>query len=278
MGLPPLDQLTTGLADHVCHVVGHRGDLARTAPAYLAAGLTLGQRAVVAAPPAELGTAHAVAAAAHAAGSVAVAVVELSSARRPGPLDPATTIEAARAGLEQALDGGHSGLRVVALLSTVAADPDLGPSFAAWEHALDQWRSTRPIAWSCWLDRAVLGDRTVNQLACLHPRVVTTGAPVPFRLFHRAGRLVLEGELDTFSTPLLARALEVVRPEPGRRLVVDARGLTFVNHRAVLAIVDGLARRHPAGVTLAGAPSVSPRLLESLGVQPHLLDALPSPW
>jgi anti-anti-sigma regulatory factor len=276
MGLPPLDQLTTGLADHVCHVVGGPGDLARTAPAYLAAGLTLGQRAVVVAPPAELGPAQEVAAAAHAAGPVAV--VELPAARRPGPLDAAATIEAARTGLATALEAGHSGLRVVALLSTVVADPDLGPSFAAWEHALDEWRSTRPIAWSCWLDRSVLGDRTVNQLACLHPRVVTTGPPVPFRLFHRAGRLVLEGELDTFSTPLLARALEVVRPEPGRRLVVDARGLTFVNHRAVLAIVDGLARRHPAGVTLAGAPSVSPRLLESLGVEPHLLDALPSPW
>jgi anti-anti-sigma regulatory factor len=276
MGLPPLNQLTTGLADHVCHVVGGPGDLARTAPAYLTAGLALGQRAVVVAPPAELGPARSVAAAAHAAGSVEV--VELSTARRPGPLDPVTTIEAARAGLEKTLGDGHSGLRVVALLSTVAADPDLGPSFAAWEHALDQWRSTLPIAWSCWLDRSVLGDRTVNQLACLHPRVVSTAAPVPFRLFHRAGRLVLEGELDTFSTPLLARALEVVRPEPGQRLVVDARGLTFVNHRAVLAIVDGLARRHPAGVTLAGAPSVSPRLLESLGVDPHLLDALPSPW
>lgn len=276
MGQLPLDRLASGLADHVCHVVDGPVDLARTAPAYLAQGLVLGQRCVVVAPPADLEPARQVAAAADPGGSVAV--VEVTTVRRPAPLDPGATIATVGAALEGALEGGHSGLRVVALLSTVAADPDLGPSFAAWEHALDQWQSTMPIASSCWFDRSVLGEKTVNELACLHPRVVSTGTPVPFRLFHRAGRLVLEGELDTFCTPLLARALAVVRPEPGQRLVVDARGLTFVNHRAVLAIVDGLARRHPTGVTLAGAPSVSPRLLESLGVEPHLLDALPSPW
>jgi anti-anti-sigma regulatory factor len=101
---------------------------------------------------------------------------------------------------------------------------------------------------------------------------------VPFQLYHRRGRLVLDGEVDTFSAPLLARALGQVPAEGDERIVIDARGLRFVNHRGVQAIIDGLARRHPAGVTLAGAGSIPLRLLDSLGIDPAVLDVLPSPW
>src|SRR5947209_2095253 len=81
----------------------------------------------------------------------------------------------------------------------------------AWEHAVGQWQSLRPVASACSFERGVLGDKAVQELACLHPRVLTRGAAVPFRLYFRGGQLVLEGEVDSFSAALLARALTHVQ-------------------------------------------------------------------
>jgi anti-anti-sigma regulatory factor len=74
--------------------------------------------------------------------------------------------------------------------------------------------------------------------------------------------------------PLLHRAASLVRPRPGERLVIDARGLTFVNHRGLQALVDVLAR--PAGgLTLLGTNAVPAILRESLGIGEDLVDVLP---
>src|SRR3954447_3738268 len=110
-------------------------------------------------------------------------------------------------------------------------------SWANWEHAVGQWQSLRPVASACCFDRGVLGDKAVQELACLHPRVLTTGPVVPFRLYFRGGQLVLEGEVDSFTAPLLAHAVTHVHAAPGERLMIDARGLTFLNHRGLTTLV-----------------------------------------
>jgi anti-anti-sigma regulatory factor len=150
-------------------------------------------------------------------------------------------------------------------------------SFAAWEHAVGEWQSSRPVASACCFDRGVLGDKAVQELACLHPRMVSTGPGVPFRLYFRAGQLVLEGEVDSFSAPLLAQAVSHVRTVPGQRLMIDARGLRFVNHRGMVALVDGLARRC-GGVSLLGGPALLSRLRPGLAIGDELLEVLPYPW
>ena len=124
-----------------------------------------------------------------------------------------------------------------------------------WEHAVGQWQSLRPVASACCLDRGVLGDKAVQELACLHPRVLTSGPMVPFRLYFRGGQLVLDGEVDSFSASLLAQAVAHVDAAPGERLMIDARGLTFLNHRGLAALVEGLADRS-AGITLLGGPAL----------------------
>jgi anti-anti-sigma regulatory factor len=279
MGLPLPAALTPGLSDHLCHAYDGSEALCRQAAPYLAAGRSLGQRAVVVAPAGEAALAReiATAVASDVGTGPGAEVLELRQDFGRGPIDVAATLQSLDTVLGGALDQGCTGLRVVALLTQIAIDPGLRQSLAAWEHALGEWQSVRPVAWACSFDRAALGDKAVHELACLHPRVVTSGPAVPFQLYFRGGQLVLEGEIDSFSAPLLSQALAHVRAVPGERLMIDARGLTFVNHRGVVALVDGLARRC-GGVTLLGGPPLVHRLCIGMGVSDEVLDVLPCPW
>lgn len=279
MTLPLLGALAPGLSDHLCHAYDSREELSEQACAYLAEGIGLGQRAVVLAPARELALAREIAdlAALDASGAAPVDVIELSRFVGNGAVDVKGALRSMDAALTSALQQGCTGVRTVAMLTHLATEPMLRPGLGAWEHALGQWQSSRPVASACCFDRAVLGDKAVQEFACLHPRVVTIGSAVPFRLYFRASQLVLDGEIDSFTAPLLAQALRHVRAVPGERLVIDARSLTFINHRGLVALVDGLARRC-GGVTLLGAPALVTRLRPNLGVGDEVLDVLPCPW
>jgi anti-anti-sigma regulatory factor len=278
MGLPVPAALAPGLTDHVCHAYGAAGELSEQARSYLAEGIAVGQRAVVVAPNRELAFAREIAdAVVLDAGGASVEVLELSRIVGEGTVDIAGTLRSMERVLTSALEQGFTGLRVVTMLTQVAAEPVLRQALGGWEHAVGHWQSTRPVASACCFDRAILGDKAVQEFACLHPRVVTSGPTVPFRLYFREGQLVLQGEIDSFSAPLLAQAVQHVRATPGERLVIDARALAFINHRALSVLVDALARRC-GGVTLLGGPAVVSRLRPSLGIGDELLDVLPCPW
>jgi hypothetical protein len=279
MPLPLPAALAPGLSDHVCHAYDGVHELRRQARPYLLDGIALGQRPIVVAPARQLETAREIAAevAEMAGGDVPVDAVELDQVLGPGSVDIQATLHALDESLGRALDQGYAGLRAVALLTHIATEPFLRQTWATWEHAVGQWQSLRPVASACCFDRGVLGDKAVQELACLHPRVLTTGPTVPFRLYFRGGQLVLEGEVDSFSASLLAQAVTHVDAAPGERLTIDARGLTFLNHRGLTALVDGLAERS-AGVTLLGGPALVPRMCAGLGIPPDVLDVLPCPW
>lgn len=279
MPVPLPAALAPGLSDHVCHAYDGVGELQRQATPYLVEGIALGQRPVVAAPAPELELARRIASAARREVGPAgtVDVVELPALVGPAGVGVAGTLEAAEASLSRALERGHAGLRVVTLLTHVAIEPLRRQAWTAWEHAVGQWQSLRPIASACCFDRGVLGENAVREVACLHPRVVTTGPDVPFRLYFRGGQLVLAGEVDSFSAPLLAQALAHVDADPHERVMIDARELAFLNHRGLTALVDGLARRS-GGVTLLGGPALVCRMCDGLGIGPEVLDVLPSPW
>jgi MEDS: MEthanogen/methylotroph, DcmR Sensory domain len=279
MGLPLEAALAPGLNDHRCHAYDGASEFLPEAQAYLADGIALGQRSIVIAPERELGLAwEAAAGSARDAGDEhQVEVLEFSRVFGTGPIDVDATLRSLGAVLATALQQGYTGLRAVEMLTHAATEPLTRRSFAAWEHAVGQWQSSRPVASACCFDRRVLGDKAVQEMACLHPRVVSTGPGVPFRLYFRAGQLVLEGEVDSFSAPLLAQAVSHVRTLPGQRLMIDARGLGFVNHRGMAALVDGLASRC-GGVSLLGGPALLSRLGPRLGIGDELLDVLPYPW
>lgn len=271
----PPDAVLSGTCDHLCHTYDGPNELLRLAPEYLAAGLALGQQGVVIASRAEMPLARTVATAA--GGTDDVEIVDVAEIYGGGRLDVPATLAAFEQVLDDATGRGKSGLRVVAMLTEVVADPVARRDFAGWEHVAGEWQSVRDIASVCSFDRRALGENAVHELACLHPRVVTTGAAVPFRLYFRAGQLTLEGEIDSFAAPLLARAISHVAVSPRERLVIDARGLAFVNHRGLATLAEGLAARSE-GVTLVGGPAVLTRLKTALGIPDQVLDVLPCPW
>jgi hypothetical protein len=270
-----VDQATHGLVDHVCHGYDGPAELTAHAVPYLAAGLRLGQRALVVAPATDRAAARRLAAGAGAAvGDASVEVVELQQVYGRGAVDVPSTLARVQAVLATAMQQGFRGLRAVVLLTEAARDPREREAFAAWEHAVGRWQSAAPVASVCAYDRAVLGEAAVHELACLHPRALSSGLPVPFRLYFRRGQLVLDGEVDSFGAQLLRRAVAHVTPVPGERLVIDARGLTFVNHRGLEALVEGLAR--PAGgLTLLGTNALPALLRDRLGIGEDVLDVLP---
>jgi hypothetical protein len=267
--------LAPGLSDHVCLAYDGVHELRRQARPYLLEGIGLGQRPIVVAPARQLELAREIAA--EAGADVTVDAVELGQVLGSGSVDIEATLHALDESLSRALEQGYAGLRAVALLTHITTEPFLRQAWATWEHTVGQWQSLRPVASACCLDRGVLGDKTVQELACLHPRVLTTGPVVPFRLYFRGGQLVLEGEVDSFSAPLLAQAVTHVDAVPGERLMIDARGLTFLNHRGLAALVEGLAQRS-GGVTLLGGPALVLRMCAGLGISEDVLDVLPCPW
>jgi anti-anti-sigma regulatory factor len=277
MPVPLPAALAPGLSDHVCHAYGGPDELRRQARPYLAEGIALGQRPLVVAPERDLPLGHEIARDVAADPRMSVDVVELGPALGSRDVDIDAALQALEATLARALAEGFSGLRTVALLTHIATEPFLRQAWASWEHAVGQWQSLRPVASACSFDRSVLGDKAVQELACLHPRVLTTGPAVPFQLYFRGGQLVLEGEVDSFTAPLLTQALAHVQPPTGERLMIDARGLTFLNHRGLAALVQGLAGR-AGGVTLLGGPALVARMCAGMGIGEDVLDVLPCPW
>jgi anti-anti-sigma regulatory factor len=275
MGRPAGTTTAHGAVDHVCQVFDGPQDLLDHAVPFLAAGPPLRQHLVVMAPHRELDVARRLVADAASSSSrdAAAEVVPLEAVYGSGLVNINRALATFRSVLARAMDDGASGLRALCLVTDAAYDPVQRRAFAAWEHVSGVWQSSMPVAVTCAYDRRVLGDAAIAELACLHPNVVG-GASPPFQLYSRRGQLVLDGEVDTFAAPLLQRVASFVRPWPGERLVVDARGLTFVNHRGLEAIVEGLAR--PAGgLTLLGTRAVPALLRESLGIGDDLLDVLP---
>ena len=226
MPVPLPAALAPGLSDHVCHAYDGsaelRGRLDPTSPT----GIALGQRPLVVAP--ERGSCRSLGRSprrrSRTVRETSVDVVELGP---PGGLD--AEVDMSRpcrrwSRLTARLDAGVRGSarRRAAHPHRDGAVPPAG--LGGLGAHLGQWQSLRPVASACSFDRGVLGDKAVQEMACLHPRVLTTGPLVPFRLYFRGGQLVLEGEVDSFSAPLLTQALAHVEPPPGERLMIDARG------------------------------------------------------
>lgn len=83
------------------------------------------------------------------------------------------------------------------------------------------------------------------------------------------GEVVLRGELDTYTVPELDRALsDVVGEGRPRRIVVDLRGLEFIDVTGVGALVSANNGAHRAGseLVLRGPNKQARKLLEITGL------------
>ncbi|MGC4897218.1 MEDS domain-containing protein [Micromonospora sp. DT31] len=180
-------------------------------------------------------------------------------------VDPERQVRAYARATTEALDAGHTGLRVVAEATSLVRTREQRAAFARYEHRIDHWMRHRPMSAVCAYDLRVLGDAAIAELACLHPM---TNADVLFRLHSGGGdtAAALGGELDPSNHELFAAALERADPRPvAGRVVFDASHLRFVDHRSLLHLRDH-ARRYGAVAVLRTRRPAPARLVDLLGL------------
>jgi anti-anti-sigma regulatory factor len=172
-------------------------------------------------------------------------------------MDPEEQVACFRAQLDDARRDGFRGVRVAIDVSDVASAPDRALGYARYEHLLDRaLYDTDGLRSLCGFDRDTLGREATDELAALHPVVIPE--PGPFQLHAGPGTsLVISGELDASSEATLVSVLRHVGPtSASERVIIDATGLQFVDHRALCALED-FARTHDTTVVLRGAHRIA---------------------
>ncbi|BCJ48888.1 hypothetical protein Asp14428_03630 [Actinoplanes sp. NBRC 14428] len=161
--------------------------------------------------------------------------------RLDGVVDPDEGVAAYAAVTERALAEGRTGLRVAADATPLVRTAAQLDAFARYEHRVDRYMRDHPFSALCGYDRRALGVAACDELACLHPE-----SDAQFRLYATPAEVAdagLAGELDDASRSLLALALDRAEPSPAAgELVIDATGLTFIDHNSLLDL-DAYARR-----------------------------------
>ncbi|WP_344617200.1 MEDS domain-containing protein [Dactylosporangium salmoneum] len=226
----------TVAAKHSCLAYDDRADLESCARAYLGAGLAAGERVLYAAPGGPGGLTGWLADAA-VTDPDSVLFVALETAYPAGTqLDPQAQVAAYAGATEAALSAGYAGLRVVADVTPLVSTPAGLAAFARYEALVDSYIAGAPMRAICAVDRGAAGDRPVAELACLHPAANVDGVRFTLRSGPPGGpAAVLAGELDIAADRLFPVALAHVRPRAaGGRIVIDAAGLRFADHRALL--------------------------------------------
>ena len=107
------------------------------------------------------------------------------------------------------------------------------------------------------------------------PRIAPGELVVEARRHRRTALVALRGELDLVTVSKVAEVLDGLEPQPDgvRHVVLDLRGLTFMDVRGLRELVkqNELARqnRHNLAV-VRGTPAIE-RLLKLTGVEPLLV-------
>lgn len=80
--------------------------------------------------------------------------------------------------------------------------------------------------------------------------------------------IVLEGELDIVGAPELTAAIDGLLAEPGVEVVVDLRGLTFMDSSGLQALLHGhrQAQQAPGSFSLVRGSDAVMRVFELAGV------------
>jgi ABC-type transporter Mla MlaB component len=128
----------------------------------------------------------------------------------------------------KALDDGFTGLRVVAEISALAADPESRADLVRWEHLADDLVARGSGFSAMCAYHADLDDEALADVAAVHPLVHGPEGVPPFQVFLDADRLVLTGSVDTFTAPRLARVL-ADSPAARPSTVLDLGRLEFLD-------------------------------------------------
>jgi anti-anti-sigma factor len=107
-----------------------------------------------------------------------------------------------------ALADGYRGLRVVAEITALAADPEQRADLLRWEHRADAFvASGSGFAALCAYRGDELPADVVADVASAHPVSYSDGTRAAFRLWFDGGALLVAGDVDHFTAERLARLL-----------------------------------------------------------------------
>ncbi|QFZ20976.1 MEDS domain-containing protein [Saccharothrix syringae] len=227
-----------GAHDHLCWRYRDRREFRERAREFLADGLALGLQVWCVAPGAVADLVEdlrGTAALDEALRTGAARVASLEATYPVGAVvDPDAQVRAYAEATEAALRAGFGGLRVAADCTPLVRTPDQLAAVARYEHLVDHYMVDGPFSAMCAYSDAEVDDEAFAQLACMHP---ITNSPSPGFRLHAAGdrAVALGGELDMHDDALFTLALRRawLRPRDGR-LVIDARGLDFLDHRTLI--------------------------------------------
>lgn len=256
-----------GAHDHVCWRYDDMGEFRVRAREFLSEGLEQGYRVCYVASGAVddlVGDLRGIDGIDRALREGAVQVASLEATYPVGTVvDPEAQVRAYAAATGAAVDEGFAGLRVAAEATPLVRTPRQLAAFARYEHLVDRYMADHPFSAMCAYAVAEVDDSAFAQLACLHPN---TNTPSPGFRLHAAGDhvIALGGEVDPSTDDLFTQTLD--RVDLGLRdgeLVLDATGLTFLDHNSLLRLADHAARRGAPLVLRASWPGLS-RLVELL--------------
>ncbi|WP_285680628.1 MEDS domain-containing protein [Actinoplanes sp. NBRC 103695] len=238
-------------AGHVCLAFDNRADLEARAREFLAAGAATGEltRYIAAEEP-----------------TVPLPWLPLGDRYPEGVvIDPHAQVAVYAAATEDAVATGYTGLRVVADVTSLVRTPEQRDAFARYEYLIDRYIPDHPYTAICAYDRADLGDAAIAELACMHSRA---DARVPFQLHAcppAEGSAALTGELDLHAYDLLTTTLDRADLPPADEVVLQASGLRFADHGALLRI-ERYADDRGITVVLRDANGGVKRLADMLGL------------
>jgi anti-anti-sigma regulatory factor len=187
--------------------------------------------------------------------------------RRDQAPPPASLVTFWSDATEAALLAGFTALRVVTDTTPWAEGSKQRPVFLRGEHLVDRYRLDHPFNQLCAGDSTILDDDALAETVCIHPSSEGFSSPFHLRAAIDAD-FALDGEIDALTAGLLERVVGWVREgEASPQLIIDARGLAFVEHRSLLALERYAERTGVAAVLVRDASRTAQRLVGLLGLR-----------
>ncbi len=256
-------------SDHLCWVHDDDATFDVAVRAFLAGGLDRGERllCIGARAIASLDDAAAVlgdVAALRADGTLETMTIPQAYAA-VGPLAVARQRAFYDEATQRALAAGYQGLRVVAEMTELAADPGLLDELVRWEHAADEFMATGAGMSAMCAYRSDLPRAALSAALAAHPMGRAAGHLSSYRVFFDEGRVVLAGSVDTFTADALAVSLAAV--PVGTHPVLDVVDLQFVDVAGCRTLAAWAAALHARGLPLQflGASALLERMWTLLG-------------
>ncbi|MDT0275352.1 MEDS domain-containing protein [Blastococcus goldschmidtiae] len=257
-------------ADHLCWVHDDDEPFGDAVRAFLAGGLVRGERLLcvgdraIAALEDPSGSLGDVAALLAGGALETMTVAEVSAAAGALGADPQRAFY--DAATRRALDDGYRGLRVVAEVTELAADPGLIEELVRWEHAADEFIASGSGMSAMCAYRGDLPPATLGAVLAVHPLRHGPDQLSPFRLFFDDDRLVLTGSVDTFSADRLATLL--AGTPAGNTALLDLSGLEFIDVAGCRALAGwaGELQARCVPLEVRGASPLLQRVWHILGL------------